>query len=129
MHLESGLSSCAAMCFLPTPHNAVVLCSGEQSLIRAISLHDNSTVWSIIVTLAGEVFRPRGILYLKEKDILLVNDKTINRIVVLNPRTGDCIQTIVLPECGEILSFCQYQSNIVMWHYFEDENRYEVSFY
>ena len=129
MHLESGISSCAAICFLPAPHYAVVVCSREHCLIRAISLYDNSTVWSITGTLAGAACRPRGILYFKGKDELLVNDKTNNRIVVLDPRNGDCIQTIVLPDCGEILSLCQYQSNIVMWHYLEEGNKYKVSFY
>ena len=128
-HLESGMSSCSAMCFLPDPHNAVVLCSREQSLIRAISLHDNSTVWSISGTLAGAACRPRGILYLKAKDVILVNDTTNSRVLVLDPKNGNYIQSMAIPACEEILGLCPYQSGIVMCHYYEEGNTYSVSIF
>ena len=127
MHFESGMSSCSAMCFFPAPHNAVVLCSREQRLTRAISLHDNSNVWSISGAMAGAACRPRGILYLKAKDVILVNNTMNSRILVLDPRNGNYIQSMPIPACEEILGLCQYQSNTVMWKYFKETNKYKVS--
>ena len=91
---RSGMKRCLDMCYIPPPHSLIVAVnhSGDQ-IFDATSLDEpNRTAWHL--TLSGKEDRNIGIIYSKRHDALLVTDDKNRTIRVLNPESGDILQTI-----------------------------------
>ena len=91
------------MTYVPSPHRLLIASNGQK--VVAISCETNRTAWRR--QKASFDSNPRGLFYSKTHHTILAADGKHSRILVLDPGTGNTLQTIDLPGMGTIkdLSF------------------------
>ena len=83
------------MCYLPTPHTAIAYCfvknnfDGETT-IRAISKTTSEVLWTL-----KERVDVKAVLYVPEDDVIIACDMLSRRLLVLNPRDGSYLKTVL----------------------------------
>ena len=114
---------CETMCYIPHPINALVLSDAFSSNMVALSVERDVVIWEfpgekggIHHYMKGGVHDRVGLLFHPEHNVLFVADGVRRRVLVLNPNNGDLIQTINLPELGEIWALGLYNNQLVMLH-------------
>ena len=116
--LDSGLRQwCTGMCYLPSPHPAIVLSIASEGVIRAISVDKNEISWEVTGEVDGLRCNPWGLMYSAMHEGLLVCDGDNRRILVLDPSGGTHRQTLPLPgTTGSTYDIASHDDQIVLLH-------------
>ena len=64
----------------------------------------------------GTEFSPSGMVYSPRHEGLLVADRMNSRVVVLNPVSGNHVQTVPLDDMVGLLQMCLHGDQIIVWH-------------
>ena len=128
--INSGLSDCTEMCYLPTPYIflALSVCGedvGEDDIIRVVSVHRDKIMWDLTGVVDGLKMNPAGLLFSPCYG-LLVSDMNNSRVLVINPIDGSHLQTINLPSMGEIYGIFLHHDEVIMRH---DTNAFKISLF
>ena len=117
-------ADCDCMCYLPSPHNFLAVSDYMSESIKAFSLDTNQVVWQFDQKIDGKTLDPFGLLYSVRHDALLGADGDNKRLLVLDPKTGALMQTISLPELGDIedLWFYDNSQTVVIHHLVESSS-------
>ena len=102
---------CMAMCYIPPPVNALVLSDWYSSKMVAWSVERDAAIWEFKIKL-----KLTGLLFHPEHNVLLVADRKKKRVLIVDPEEGSLIQTIDLPDMGEINALGLDKDQIVMLH-------------
>ena len=121
---------CIPMCYIPPPVNALVLSDYHSSKMVALSVERDALLWEFQHQEGGvyhhksEVVHDRmGLFFHPEYNVLFVADGIRERVLVVDPGTGGLIQTIHLPDMGNIYALGLYKDQIVMLHRNESGNK------
>ena len=116
--LDTGLTQwCTGICYLPSPHRAIVLSIASEGVIRAISVDRNEIAWEVTGEVDGLRCNPWGLIYSARHRGLLVCDGDNRRILVLEPRDGAHRQTLPLPgSTGSTYDIASHGDHIVLLH-------------
>ena len=121
------------ICYLPAPHNTLVVCVDRDSELRAVSMRDGRQVWSQSCerfVLDSDVFEPSCLLFCPQQDVLLLRGYFRDQVRIMNPVDGSLIQTIEIPNIYYIDAMCLCNYQIVMLQRAEkDSNRRLLSYY
>ena len=124
---------CLAMCYIPPPVNALVLSDGFSSKMVALSVERYALLWELQREKGGVyhateegVLDRTGLLFHPEYNVLFVADGIRRRVLIVDPGTGGLIQTIDLPDMGNINALGLYKDQIVMLHY--DDSGRKISY-
>ena len=90
-----------SMCYVPSPYRLLVVSDYFRD-VQVISVDTNAEQWARLDELRTTDSDPYGLFYSSEHRILLLADGKFSGILVLNPGTGDTLQTINLPGKGDI---------------------------
>ena len=108
---------CEAICYIPYPVNALVLSDAFSSNMVALSVERGVIIWEFQQEKGGvyhhkenAVYDRTGLLFHPELNVLFVADGIRQRVLAVNPSNGDLIQTIDLPELGEIWALGIYNN-------------------
>ena len=93
--------------------------------IRAVSCGYDVVVWKMREEILEEEIDPHGVLVYS--GVVLVADGTKRRILVLDLKTGSCIQKIDQPDMGWIYRLFYYQGQLVVLH--GDQNHPKISYF
>ncbi len=98
---ETGVAvpveSCS-MCYLPAPHNALVVSPDEhRKPVKAFS-REGELLWETLQQFDGKDIIPYGITFSSTHQLLLLADWGNSRILVLSPRDGSILKSFTLPE-------------------------------
>ena len=122
------------MCYIPPPTNALVVRYWNSSLV-AISVKENKVIWTFQDQNKAnsnlknkELVKDRtGLLFYPKENVLFVAEGINNRVLILKPQDGSIVQTIDLPDVGNILALDWFYDKIIMLH--EDGDDHNISFY
>ncbi len=87
--------------------------------MSAYGLVSKKLVWKIEdKKIDGKVLKPRGMCSDPDTRVLYVGDWENKRLIVLEPNTGEVIQSIQLPGVGKIwgIAWCSVQPHLVIKH-------------
>ncbi len=92
-----------SMCYLPAPHNALVVYPAEQMKpVKAFS-REGKLLWETNQQFDGKYILPRGITFSSTHQLLLLGDWGNPRILVLSPRDGSFLKSFHLPSISPLL--------------------------
>ncbi len=100
-------------------HGGIVIVSTRYpSKISAHSVASKVLVWTTGKEIDGKVLQPYGMCSDPDTRVLYVGDQVNKRLVVLEPNTGEVIQTIQVPGVGGIqnIAWCSVQPHLVIHH-------------
>ena len=128
--IHTGLKLCNDLCYLPPPHDCVVVCGVEKFFndpheARAVSCRDGSVVWGVQGEVDGKRIHPWRLLLVRGS--VLVADAGNKRILVLDPKDGSFIKTIQSPGVGNTLYLDLCDAQIVMLH--RTHTKWNISFF
>ena len=123
---ESGLPLSLEICHLPIPKNYLILTNPPDSEITAISALDGSKVWPRRCKVPGQ---PRQLLYVAQRDVLLVSDAQNPRLIVLNATDGSLLPTIDLPGGQRVHAMCWCKGLLVTLEWNPNTKRYNLAYY
>ena len=108
-------------------HGGIVIVStwGEDNIMSAHSLDSKALVWKIVnKEIDGKGFQPCGMCSDPDTGALYVADQFNKRLIVLEPNTGEVIQSIQMPGVGLIvnIAWCSVQPHLVIHHWINDMN-------
>ena len=89
-----------------------------ESSFKAIKYHISFAHINMLMAL---------LLFHPEHNVLLVADGDNKRVLIVNPATGGLIQTIDLPDMGDIWALGLYKDQIVMLHGDADISYFRLS--
>ena len=84
------------VCYIPVIEMIVISCPSPP-VIRTVSL-TSQILWELTGSVDGAACEPHGLVYSQRHDALLVADGQNKRILVLQPESGRCLQTIDLSQ-------------------------------
>ena len=82
--------------YIPTV-DVIVISTWGSAIIRAVSL-TSQILWELTGSVDDAVCEPHGLVYSQRHDSLLAADGKNRRILVLQPQSGQCLQTIDLSQ-------------------------------
>ncbi len=88
--------SCWYMCYLPAPHRALFLSHGYGDWVEAVSCETGKQLWRLEGEVDGKKIDPFGVTLHPELQLLLVTDEPNNRILVLDPLSGDVLKMFTI---------------------------------
>ena len=97
----------------------VIVSKWSQQIISAHSIENKTLVWKIENRkIDGKEFKPSGICSDPDTGTLYVGYFFNERLVVIEPNTGEVIQSIQVPGVGDIydIAGCHVQPHIVVRH-------------
>ena len=114
---------CDTMCYIPPPVEALVLGGShtERSIV-ALSIKNVGAVWGLEIEPGS-----KSLPFHPEHNVLLVANGKGGRVLIVDPNNGLPIQTIELPDMGDIYALSLYKDQIVMLH--EVKSRFKISYY
>ena len=100
---KDGITDPDDFCYIPRPHNMIVAVkvsplSGSE--IHATSLEEPyQTLWHLSNKKEnGMIITPSGVLYSSRHDALFMADRKNKTVWVLNPSTGEVLQSLGIPS-------------------------------
>ena len=128
---------CSYMCYIPPPIDALVLSHRRSSKIFVMSVEKDEVLWEfgkkkamrVINYIFGseEEMDCRGLFFCPKYKMLLITDGLNKKLKVVSPENGRLIQSIDLPDLGEIWSLRLYDEQVVILHT-RRPHEYEISF-
>ena len=85
------------ICYIPTVDVIVISTWTPSPIIRAVSL-TSQILWELTGSVDGPACCPHGLVYSQRHHALLAADGTKRQILVLQPESGHCLQTIDLSQ-------------------------------
>ena len=112
-------------------HGGIVIVSKWPcDIMSAHSLDSKALVWKIENKwIDGKVLQPSGMCSDPDTGALYVVDRYNERLIVLEPNTGEVIQSIQLLGVGEIwnIAWCSVQPHLVILY--EKDQKYQITYY
>ena len=113
-------------------HGGIVIVSRwlNPNIMSAHSIDSKTLVWKIEnKKIDGKVLQPSGMCSDPATGALYVGDLDNKRLIVLEPNTGEVIQSIQLPGVGEILNiaWCSVQPHLVIFH--KKDRKRQITYY
>ncbi len=101
-------------------HGGIVIVSNwSQKIISANNIESKTLVWKISDgKIDGKEFTPHGICSDPDTGALYVEDRDNKRLIVLQPNTGEVIQTIQVPGVRYMhnIAWCKVEPHLVVCH-------------
>ena len=94
--VQTNMKGCYDICYIPTV-DVIVISAWYLSIIRAMSL-TSQILWEFTGPVDGTACEPLGLVYSQNHEALLAADGFNKRILVLQPGSGQCLQTIDLSQ-------------------------------
>ena len=82
--------------YVPTA-DLLLITSQSLGIIRAVSCFTDKLIWEVTGEIDGLPCNPYGLVYSSQHDVVFVCNG-VNRILVLAPISGECVQTIDLSQ-------------------------------
>ena len=99
--------------YVPDPHKIIIVSDGIT--VHGISCDSKNIVWTLEDRVDGRKIDPHDLLYLPDRQIVLVADGENRRVLVLDPISGSHRQTVELPgDLGEIKRLCIQGNQVVL---------------
>ena len=112
-------------------HGGIVIVSDlDMHIMSAHSLDSKALLWRIEnKEIDGKGLRPSGMCSDPDTGALYVGDRYNDRLIVLEPNTGEVIQSIQLPgvELIKNIAWCSVQPHLVIHHY--KYSKYQITYY
>ena len=86
-----------SICYVPSV-DLLLITNCTLGMVRAVSCSTDRVVWEVTGDVAGSPCDPHGAVYSPQHDVVFVCDGTNERILVLEPVSGECLQTVDLRE-------------------------------
>ena len=107
-------------CMETDQHGGIVIVSGTlKNVISAHCIESNTIVWTIQNRkIDGKEFYPSGISSDPDTRVLYVGDWKNERLIVIEPNSGEVIQSIQVPEADHIYdtAWCPVQPHLFVYH-------------
>ncbi len=101
------------MCYLPAPHRALVLSCGQS--MEAVSADTGQQLWKLDGEVDGRKSSPWGVTFHAEHQLLLMAIGH-NRILVLDPWSGQILQSLLLPDDPRTFTWLGNQLLLLQWN-------------
>ena len=108
---------CLAMCYVPPPVDALVLCYGHKIVAKCVGR--DKVIWDISGKCNDIMFDP-------EHNVLLAADEIEETVLIVNPENGSLMQTIKLPDMGNIRALGLHKDQIIMLH---SKDEWKISYF
>ena len=119
--LSTGLDP-HSLCYV-SPRNLLFVCGYDHKSTKVTRCNDTAKNWAFKKEYDGKMINPRGFVYLRRHDRLLVADGVNSRVLVFNPSNGDYELTIDMTDpkigrsnVGSIRRMLLYNGQIIMRH-------------
>ena len=113
--IKSDMLKFYDICYIPIIE-MIVISNNNPTIIRAVSL-TSQILWELTGSVDGAACNPHGLVYSHRHDALLAADGNNSRIFVLQPESGQCLQTIDLSQ--HVLIAWEphlYEDQLVLYH-------------
>ena len=114
------------LCHLPIPKNYLILTNPPNPEITAISALNGHNVWPRRRDVPGQ---QREVLYVPQRDALLVSDAQNPRLLVVNATDGSLLPTIDLPGGYRVHTMCWCNGLLVTLQWTPRTKRYTLAYY
>ncbi len=114
-NLEEATTSVDGLCFLPAPHNAVVVSRTDNGFCRCFTCEPEKIEkkWEVKRMVHGKRISPKGLVFSPRHQVLLLADSLNSRILVLDPSSGSHLQTLPVPhEVGVPRDMCLHNEQL-----------------
>ena len=110
-------------CYMPSPVKLFAFCYSNpyKNGIDCTKFDSGETIW-FNDGVDDRRITPSALLYLPYHRALLAADRKNRRVFLLDPGTGSHLQTIRLPDLGEILDTMLHNGRVFMLHEHESGN-------
>ena len=114
---------CMTMCYIPPPVDSLVFNDPYKSKMVALSVGKDMVMWEFQEIKRGidhnkreVVYGHLAILFHPQHDVLFVADGIRKQVLIIDPRTGDLIQSIDLPLMDRIDALGLFKNQLIMLH-------------
>ena len=113
--VQTNMKKYHDICYIPTV-DVIVISDWDPSIIHAVSL-TSQILWELTGPVDGAACDPQGLVYSQNHEALLAADGRNKRILVLQPESGQCLQTIDLSQHVRVAWFPHlYEDQLVLYH-------------
>ena len=113
--LNTQVKQCLSICHLPAPHDALVIQSNYQE-VTAMSLRGGNQLWRKIY----RGYSPTNFVFNQDHNVLLTSDTKKPEVLILDPSSGEVLQTIAVEHVCSILAM---SNNKVVMLQEEDDSK------
>ena len=118
--VQTNMESYYDICYIPTVDVNVISAWEPSPIIRTMSL-TSQILWEFTGPVDGTACEPHGLVYSQNHEALLAADGINKRILVLQPESGQCLQTIDLSQ--HVLTAWDphlYEDQLILYHQGKD---------
>ena len=121
--INTGLENYNDVFYIPSV-KAIAISHHPVSLVRAFSTETKEKIWELKGQVDGNTWRPSWVVHTQKLHRLIINDIWDRRLIVLDPRDGSHLQTVLLPETVyKVRDMClQGEDLLVLLHTEEESN-------
>ena len=125
--VQTNMKAYYDICYIPTVDGIVISNRDPSPIIRAVSL-TSQILWEFTGSVDGATCHPHGFVFLQKHEAILAADGDNKRILVLQPESGRCLQTIDVSQHVNIAwQLHLYEYQLILHH--QKDRKPKLSYY